>query len=247
MRLRSNNPVYNRILNSDEYRSYAGEYEAATYGGVARKTLFFLALVFIGAFGGLWLMQYKPELFVGALVASILTTFLFGFLGLLFPGMTKIFGSLYCLGQGSLIGVVSLAFEIEAPGIVMTALLSVVMVLAVTATLFLTRIVKVNGRFMRFLMIFGISTIASIILIRIIDLIFGGGLFNPLILPISLVSTFLATLYLFFDMQRVYQIVEGGAPKMLEWHVSFGLVYTLLWLYIELLRLLFILGVRNRD
>lgn len=74
-------------------------------------------------------MQYNPGLFVGALVASILTTFLFGFLGLLFPGMTKIFGSLYCLGQGSLIGVVSLAFEIEAPGIVMTALLSVVMVL----------------------------------------------------------------------------------------------------------------------
>lgn len=40
MRLRSNNPVYNRILNSDEYRSYAGEYEAATYGGVARKRCF---------------------------------------------------------------------------------------------------------------------------------------------------------------------------------------------------------------
>ena len=47
MRLKSNNPVYSRIMNSDEYQSYAGEYTAATYG-VARKAMFFIALVFIG-------------------------------------------------------------------------------------------------------------------------------------------------------------------------------------------------------
>lgn len=245
MRFRSNNPVYSRILNSDEYQSYAGEYTAATYGGVARKAMFFIALVFIGAFGGLWLMKNSPDIFITALMVSIFTSFIFAMLGMLVPGLTKIFGSLYCLGQGMLIGVVSLAFEAEAPGIVMTALLSVVMVLAVTVTLFITNVVKVNGKFMRFLLIVAISTIFSILLIRIIDLIYGGGFYSSLLIPISLISTFVATLYLFFDLQRIYQIVEGGAPASLEWNVAFGLVYVLIWLFIELLRLLIILGARR--
>ncbi|MGI6768874.1 MAG: Bax inhibitor-1/YccA family membrane protein [Bacilli bacterium] len=246
MRLKSNNPVYSRIMNSDEYQSYAGEYTAATYGGVARKAMFFIALVFIGAFGGLWLMENNPALFINALIISLLTSFIFALLGMVVPRLTKIFGSLYCLGQGMLIGVVSLAFEAEAPGIVMTALLSVVVVLAVTVTLFITNVVKVNGRFLRFLMVFAISMIFSLLLIRIVDLIFGGAIFSTLLIPISALSTFLATLYLFFDLQRVYQIVEGGAPASLEWNVAFGLVYVLIWLFIEILRLLFILGV-NRD
>lgn len=247
MRLRSNNPVYGRIVNSEEYQSFTGEYAAATYGGVARKTMFFLALVFIGAYGGLWLMQKYPTFFAQALLFSLFTTFIFGFLGLWLPNLTKVCGSLYCLGQGMLIGVVSLAFEYEAPGIVLTALLSVVVVLAISVTLFLTNIVKVNGKFIRFLLTFAISTLVTVLLIRLIDMIFAMNVYTTLVLPVSAISTFLATLYLFFDMQRVYEIVEGGAPNTLEWHVSFGLVYTLLWLYIEILRLLYILGLSRRD
>ncbi|HHZ12054.1 MAG TPA: Bax inhibitor-1/YccA family protein [Acholeplasmataceae bacterium] len=247
MALRSNNPVYNRIEKNGEYQGFAGEMAAATYSGVATKTLYFLALVFIGVFGGLWLMENFPTMFLTVLVGSLLTTFIFALLGLWFPRLTPVMGSLYCLGQGTIIGVVSLAFEMEAPGIVMTAMLSVVVVLAVVVTLFLTRIVRVNSGFMRFLLVFAFSFIISFFLVRLIDLIFQVGVFNTLLLPISLASTFLATLYLFFDMQRVVEIVEGGAPKHLEWYVSFGLVYTLLWIYIEILRLLAIIGLRRRD
>ncbi len=241
MRIRSNNPVYGRIMNSSKYQSLSGDYVAATYGGVARKTMFFLMLVFIGAFGGLWLMQSNPQVFVTALVISLFGTIFFAIIGLLAPSMSKIFGSLYCLGQGMIIGVVSLAFEASAPGIVMTALFSTVIVLAISVTLFMTNIVKVGGKFIRFLLIFGISLIASIFLIMIIDLIFKTGFFSIMIIPIAGLSTFLATLYLFFDFQRIYEIVEGGAPAELEWYVSFGLVYTMIWLYMEILRLLWIL------
>ena len=72
-------------------------------------------------------------------------------------------------------------------------------------------------------------------------MIFKSNIFNLTIIAIASLSTFLATLYLFFDLERVYQIVEGGAPETLEWNVAFGLVYTLVWLYIEILRLAFII------
>ncbi|MDD4000745.1 MAG: Bax inhibitor-1/YccA family protein [Bacilli bacterium] len=240
MRNRSNNPVYGKIVDSQEYRSFSREYAAATYGGVAKKTLFFLALVFIGIYGGLALMQRNPEVFVTALVISLPATFIFALLGFLFPHTVKLFGSLYCLSEGMLIGVISLAFEVDAPGIVLTALLSVVIVLAVSVTLFMTNLVKVNRNFLRFLLVFAVSFICSNFLMLLIDFLFKTSFYSIFLLPLSLISTFLATLYLFFDFQRAYMIVEGGAPKEMEWYVSFGLVYTLVWIYIEILRLIWL-------
>lgn len=241
MRFRNANPVYRRIMDSTDYREQSADYVAATYAGVARKAMYFIALVFIGAFVGLWLMNSHPNIFLPTIIIAAFSTFFLAFLGLILPSKTKFFGSLYCLAEGMLVGVLSLAFEVTAPGIVMVALLSTVVVLAIVATLFLTNVVKVNGRFMRFLMIFSISLISSIILIFILDLIFKSNIFNLTIIAIASLSTFLATLYLFFDLERVYQIVEGGAPETLEWNVAFGLVYTLVWLYIEILRLAFII------
>jgi uncharacterized YccA/Bax inhibitor family protein len=246
MRLRSANPVYRRLMDSDEYRSFTGEYAAATYGGVARKAIFFIALVFVGAFLGLWLMQVNPTVFVTALSISAFSTFFLAILGLMFPGLSKVFGSLFCLAEGMLIGVVSLAFEMAAPGVVLTALLGTVVVLAVVAVLFLTNIVKVNGVFMRFLMIFAISMLVSTLLIWIISLFVETLVFSGMIILVSALSTFLATLYLFFDLERIRQVVEGGAPATLEWYVAFGLVYTMIWLYVELLRLIILIMGRDR-
>ncbi|NLD27125.1 MAG: Bax inhibitor-1/YccA family protein [Acholeplasmataceae bacterium] len=249
MRLRSSNPVYNRVMNNDEYRAAVGEYAVATYGGVARKAIFFIALTFAGAFLGLWLMQANPAIFIQALIASVFSTFFFAVIGLAFPGLSMVFGSLFCLAEGLLIGIVSLAFELAAPGVVLSALLSTVVVVAVVATLFLTNIVKVNATFIRILLIFAISMIVSSLLLWIISSFVDAVAFNGMVVGISALSTLLATLYLLFDLERIRQVVEGGAPKAMEWYVAFGIVYTIIWLYIELLRLIFIIASavgRNR-
>lgn len=233
MRFRSNNPVYRNLLNQD-YAYTDGQ--VATYRGVASKTMYFIAMILVGAFGGLMLAMANPNLFGVLLTISIFTTFIFSLIALISPRASKVFGTLYCLGEGMLVGVVSLAFEAAAPGSVMIAILSTIVVLTIVATLFLTNIVKVNGRFMRFLTIFALSMMISMILIWILNLTVYQGTANMgLNFLISALMVFLATLYLMFDLENIRQVVEGGAPKALEWYASFGLVFTIIWLYLEIL------------
>jgi len=233
---RSHNPVYRRALRDSE--SYSADYAAATYGGVARRAMFFIAMVLLGALGGLWLMATNPGVFTTMLMISLFTTFIFALIAFMIPSAAKVFGSLYCLGEGMLVGVVSLAFEAVAPGAVLAALLSTFVVLAIVVTLFITGVVKVTGKFVRFLMIFAISLLVSMLLLFLISAVMGIAFNFGISLLISALVIFLCTLYLFFDLEMIRQVVEGGAPKKMEWYVSFGLVFTLVWLYLELLPLL---------
>lgn len=240
---RSHNPVYRRALNETE--SLDKTYEASTYAGVARKALFYIALVLVGAFGGLALMVANTELFVTMLIISLFTTTIFALFAFLIPSAAKVFGSLYCLAEGLLVGVVSLAFEAVAPGVVLAALLSTVVVLTLVVTLFLTGTVKVTSKFIRFLMIFALSILVTMLLLWIISLFIQIKFDFRIMAVVSGIMIFLCTLYLFFDLEMIRRVVEGGAPKFFEWYVAFGLVFTLVWLYMELLPLLARLMMRR--
>ncbi|MGB3997460.1 MAG: Bax inhibitor-1/YccA family protein [Bacilli bacterium] len=240
---RSHNPVYRRALNETE--SLDKTYEASTYAGVARKALFYIALVLVGAFGGLALMVANTELFVTMLIISLFTTTIFALFAFLIPSAAKVFGSLYCLAEGLLVGVVSLAFEAVAPGVVLAALLSTVVVLTLVVTLFLTGTVKVTSKFIRFLMIFALSILVTMLLLWIISLFIQIEFDFRIMAVVSGIMIFLCTLYLFFDLEMIRRVVEGGAPKFFEWYVAFGLVFTLVWLYMEILPLLARLMMRR--
>jgi uncharacterized YccA/Bax inhibitor family protein len=104
----------------------------------------------------------------------------------------------------------------------------------------------VKSGFIKFLVIFAIGLFLTQIILYLI-MTFTGQAYNfGLCLGISVLTVFLATLYLFFDLEHIRQVVEGGYPKDLEWYASFGLVFTLVWLYIEILRIVTILFA-NRD
>ncbi|MGB4180615.1 MAG: Bax inhibitor-1/YccA family protein [Bacilli bacterium] len=240
---RSHNPVYRRALNETE--SLDKTYAASTYAGVARKALFYIALVLVGAFGGLALMVANTELFVTMLIISLFTTTIFALFAFLIPSAAKVFGSLYCLAEGLLVGVVSLAFEAVAPGVVLAALLSTVVVLTLVVTLFLTGTVKVTSKFIRFLMIFALSILVTMLLLWIISLFIQIEFDFRIMAVVSGIMIFLCTLYLFFDLEMIRRVVEGGAPKFFEWYVAFGLVFTLVWLYMEILPLLARLMMRR--
>lgn len=233
MRFRSNNPVFRKALSGEHV--YEGA--SATYKGVAGKVIFYILMTLVGAFGGLFLMVSNEALFGALLTVSLLTTFIFSIIALVSVRLAKVFGSLYCLAIGMVVGVVSLAFETLAPGSVMIAILATIVVLAVVATLFLTNIVKVNGRFMKFLFTFSISILVTMLLLWILSAtVYRDAAFNfRNNIIISLIMVFLATLYLLFDLEHIRQVVEGGAPKIMEWYVAFGLVFTIIWLYFEIL------------
>lgn len=238
MRIGSSNPAFKKILNGQ----YEGDYVAATYKGIAKKTFYFIAMTVLGALGGLALIFALPEIGIIALIASALSTFIFALIALLIPRATKVFGTLYCLCEGMMVGVVSMALNTVLDGAVGAALVSTIVVLIVVATLYLTNLVKVNGKFIKFLLTFAISAMLSIFIIYMFSY-FGG--FQMSIGVYGLVcgiTCLIATLYLLFDLEQIKRVVEGGYPAQSEWMASFGLVYTLIWLYVEILRLIVVFG-----
>lgn len=237
MRVYNSNPAFRKIKNAE----YAESFEKATYKGIATKTLLYLALVVVGALGGLFLIANYPTVGIPIFIASFFVAFISGIVALMIPKATKIAGSLYCLFQGVFVGVISLTFAAETNGIVPAALLGVITVFLIVTTLYVTRIVKVTSKFMNMLFVFAISFSITMVVLYLFS-IFAGFQFSLGIMAlISGISVFLATMYLFMDLEQIRMVVESGYPKEYEWHSAFALSYTLVWLYVELLRLIYLL------
>ncbi|HOO43765.1 MAG TPA: Bax inhibitor-1/YccA family protein, partial [Bacillota bacterium] len=149
------------------------------------------------------------------------------------------FAIVYSLAEGMILGVVSLLFAAEYQGIVQTALLSTLLVLVIMMLLYSTRIIKVTQGF------------ASIIVIALIALIFMSFLniflqFNTsFFYLIVIISSALSALFLLLDFKAIESCVESGADARYGWILSLGLLVTIVWIYIEMLRLLAIFGRRR--
>ena len=76
---------------------------------------------------------------------------------------------------------------------------------------------------------------------------FGYEMNLGLNLLVSAISIFIASLYLFFDLENIRQVVQGQYPKQYEWYAAFGLSFTLIWLYVEILRIAIVILSKAND
>lgn len=237
--MRSHNPVLSRMAKED---TAYGIVDVASYRGVAGKIFLFLALVLVGALTGIFLALESVESVGVLLPVAAIVAFIAAIVAFLAPKTTKISGSIYALAQGYVVGLISFAFEAMVSGVVLVTLISTFTVLLVVATLYMTNLVRVNSTFVRFLYTFAISVLLTMFIVFILSLFIPNvaiAMSTPwIMIGVSFIMVFLATLYLFFDMEVIRQVVEGGFPKQMEWYASFGLVFTIVWLYMELLPLI---------
>lgn len=134
------------------------------------------------------------------------------------------------------------AFAESAPGIVMNAVLLTMMTAFVMFLLYRSRLIKVEQKFMRIITA-AVGAVALYYFITIILSLFGVNLVmlhnsGPLSIGISLVIIGVAAFSLMMDFHFIEQASAAGAPKHMEWYGAFGLMVTLIWLYLEILKLL---------
>lgn len=151
----------------------------------------------------------------------------------------------YAVFEGAVLGGISGLFEFQMPGVVSTALIATLVTFAVCLALFKTRLVRVNSMFMKVLTIGAISYLVfSLVSFGLSSFgIIPGGLRSitvlgmPLGLIVGVVAVLLASMSLISDFHFIQQGVEAGIPAKYAWTAAFGLVVTLVWLYVEFLRI----------
>jgi uncharacterized YccA/Bax inhibitor family protein len=152
----------------------------------------------------------------------------------------------YAVLEGIFLGTISWIFEMQYPGIVMNAVVGTLATAGAMFTAYSMGWVRVTGRFAK-VMTFAIIGYAAFGLINmIVSLVTGnGGIYSSQFGWIAgLIGVGLAAFTLNLDFEDIKQGAAQGLPREFEWRASFGLLVTMVWLYLEVLRLL---AIFNRD
>jgi uncharacterized YccA/Bax inhibitor family protein len=158
------------------------------------------------------------------------------------PQQSVIYGPLYAALEGIVIGAISHAFNIQYNGIVVMAVGATAAVFASMLFLYSTRIIKVTDKMRRAVtaatmgvfLLYGVSLIMSLFGSTPSFLDSSGGL--GILLSVVIIGIAAFNLMLSFDL--IERGAASGAPKYMEWYAAFGLMVTIVWLYLEMLRLL---------
>ena len=219
--------------------------DAMTLNGTVNKTAFLLVLTLVGAMftwgkffasgGTANLMPYVLGGAIGGLVVALVTVFK--------KEWSPVTAPLYAGLEGLFIGAVSAMFELRFPGIVMQAAALTFGTLGALLLAYRSGLIKATENFK--LGVFAATGgIALLYLVNIGMRLFGfegmGFIHESSWIGIAFSGfvVVIAALNLVLDFDFIEQGVEHGAPKYMEWYAAFGLLVTLIWLYLEILRLL---------
>lgn len=219
--------------------------ERMAIGSVLFATGVLLILVAAGAAFG-WANAVAVQRWYWLLVIGLLVLV---FLTVAKPQLAPVTGAAYSLGQGAFVGSISRVYEEFYEGIVFLALIATLSVFVAMLFLYATRIIKVTEK-TRSVIIIATVGIGLFYLVSFILSLFSVN--TPLItgtsttaLVFSIVVVVVASLNLLLDFQVIESGISRGAPKVFSWFAAFGLMVTIIWLYIEILRLLAIMAARR--
>ena len=158
------------------------------------------------------------------------------------PKLARVTAPLYALAEGVLLGAVSKMFNAYFPGIVVQAVMLTFGVFVMMLVLYATGTVKVTDR-LRTGIIAATGAVCLVYLVSILASLFGASIpmihdAGPVGIGFSLLVVGIAAMNLLLDFDFIQRAVAYKAPRYMEWFGAFGLMITLVWLYLELLRLL---------
>ena len=233
--MRSGNPA----LSAKTFKNAVGTgTEKMTIGGTVNKTA--MSLLLLMATASYTWTNPSPALMMfglfGGLIMAIITIFKKTWAPYTVSG--------YALLKGLALGGISRFFEMQYPGIVSQAVFLTFGILAALLLAYKSGLIKPTENF-KLGIVAATGGIFFLYLISWIMSMFGSGLsiMNPsnssmFSIGFSIFVVIIASLNLVLDFDFIEEGAEMGAPKYMEWYGAFGLLVTLIWLYLEILRLL---------
>lgn len=264
MNFNSNNPFLKNDKFTKEKKEVTSDYSNAqtierfdtiditndpmTIQGTVNKSFILLGLLLVGAVATWYLTAtgYNPiVLTIGGAIVGFILVLISSFK----PHLSPKLAPGYAIFEGLFIGGLSAIFESMYPGIVIQAVAGTFITFLVCLGLYKYRIVKVNQTF-RNVVIAATLAIATYYLISFIaSMFFSFQMFHQdnslMSIGFSAFVIIIAALNLFLDFDLIEQSAAKRLPKYMEWFGAMGLLITLVWLYIEFLRLLAKLNSRD--
>ena len=243
------NPVMNKFSKITEKSD-----QHVTYNGVAKKCGFFVLMIIAGIvltfltnfFSGIshtFSDKYPLPVIILASIATlcfIITPFITIFAKKGIP----VFGSIFCVSVGVIYSSAALFIDEYRNYILLAMILTIALFSALTL-LFTFNIIKVNQKFrstaytiLATLVITGLILAISFF-VPVLNGAVTAIITNPLwCIGISLIGVALASMFILIDLQNVREAVENQVPKSYEWDGAFGIVFSVIWLFAEILQLL---------
>ena len=250
---KSSNPAFtDKIFAKASYGTYEN---VMTVSGTVNKIAMMLLLVVASA-SYTWGM-YFDSVQTGGLSTAImpwmigggLAGFVLALITIFKPVWSPFTAPIYAVCEGLLLGGLSASFNAIYPGIVMQAVGLTFAILFMMLFAYKSGLIKVNKKFRTGVIaatggifIFYMATWVLGMFGVNMGFAFGNSLFS---IGISLFVVAIASLNLVLDFDFIEKGAQKGAPKYMEWYGAFGIMVTLIWLYLEILRLLSKISSRN--
>jgi uncharacterized YccA/Bax inhibitor family protein len=240
MAYKTGNPALNK--NTFSNLPVGAADDSMTLAGVAAKSLSLLILCVASGVYGWQLMGQKNELATVYVLGAILAAFIVALITIFRKSASPFTAPVYAILEGFALGAISQLYEEQFSGIVLQTLLLTSGIFVSMLLLYLFRIIRATENFK-----LGVAAatggIALYYVANLVINFFGKDL--PLInsnsgwgIGFTVLVVIIAALNLVMDFDFIEQGVDNKAPKFMEWYASFGLLVTMVWLYLEILRLL---------
>lgn len=243
--MRSGNPS----LKKDTFTKLPFDtgHQRMTLDGTINKSFLLLFIVVMSAYVSWNLLPSNSEYVI--VTGSIIIGFIVSLICVFNPRMSPILGPIYAVVEGIFLGSISKSYNTMYDGIVLQAILLTVAIFFGLLFLYKTRLIQATENF-KLMVVSATFGIGIVYFITFILALFGvhvpyihdGGTVGILI---SLFVVAIAAFNLVLDFDFIENGVEYGSPKYMEWYGAFSLTVTLVWLYLEILRL--IAKLRSRD
>ena len=233
------NPMLNERAFERARENARTAYEVMTVQGTINKTF---ALLFICVLGGM-ISWTKYQSWAGFVWPSAIGGFVMALITSFKPKVAAFTAPVYAFLEGLFLGAVSAVYNAQFQGIVFNAVAATVLVFFVMLFVYRTGLIKMS----RGLMVGIFSATAAISLLYLGSMVlslFGVSTAyltssSPLSIGISVVVCAVAAFNFLMDFYFIDEMTgHYAAPKYMEWYAGFGLLVTLVWLYLEILRLL---------
>lgn len=216
--------------------------DVMTIDGTVNKTVILLTLIIASSAFSWWALYNMPAivfpLMIGGAIGGLIVAIVLAFKKTLAPTLAPI----YAVLEGLFLGSISAIFEGRFNGIVLSAIILTLGIFVSLLAVYKMRIIKVTENF-KLMVVAATMGIAVFYLVAFVlsmfhvqvALIHSNGTIG---IVFSLVVIAIAAMNLVLDFDFIEKGAEQRVPKYMEWYGAFGLMVTLVWLYLEILRLL---------